>query len=115
MKVGLHANACMFIFLGGSGRTPTTHPHPHTDKRDLPQRGRFRVTRHVASLDCNRWIHAQTHSRVSRPGWQGPDLSDRGRAPGGHMERGSSGGSKRQRFGTDSAETPTVILIPTLV
>lgn len=66
MEVGLHANACMFIFLGGSGQTPTTHPHPHphTDKRDLPQRGRFRVTCHAARLDCNRWIHAQTHSRV---------------------------------------------------
>lgn len=31
-----------------------------------PQRGRVRVTRHAARLDCNRWIHAQTHSpRVS--------------------------------------------------
>lgn len=69
--MGLDGNTCMFIFLGGSGRT-----HSRVRVRGLPQRGRVRVTRHVARLDFNRWIHAQTHNRVSRRGWQGPDLSD---------------------------------------
>ena len=68
---------------------PNTHTHTHT--HTLAWRCRVRVTSHAGRLDRNRWIHAQTHQRVSRRGWQGPDLSDRGRGPGGQVEQGLCG------------------------